>query len=395
MPASLLGWLSPGSTEMHAGVRALPAGHALDTLSIGPGASLDQLILSLDYFALFWLVMITVARNRQRQRFVLLALVLCGVAEALYGSVMTLSGLEYGFFAPKTTNLGWATGTFVNRNHLAGYLELTLASGVALVLADLRTVESVGWKEWLAQFVDLLMSPRMRTRVMIVIMVVAMVLTRSRMGNVALFVSLAMTGIVYVMLRHPKYLLKSLVFFVSMFVIDLFIVSDQYGLQKVAERIQSTNLQTEQRMIALNDLKPVVDRYWFAGSGLGTFGVAFSPYRSAEVVGYFDHAHNDHLEFVIESGVVGYGILCALAGLCVIHGILLIRRRREPMAAALGFAGSMALVSLAIHGLADFNLHIPAVAATLVTLMALILSCSSHSRGSARTLDLPTAPRAG
>jgi len=38
----------------------------------------------------------------------------------------------------------------------------------------------------------------------------------------------------------------------------------------------------------------------------------------------------------------------------------------------------MALVSLGIHGLADFNLRIPAVAATLVTLMALALSCSSR-----------------
>ena len=89
---------------------------------------------------------------------------------------------------------------------------------------------------------------------------------------------------------------------------------------------------------------------------------------------------DDHLEFVIESGVIGYGILCALGGLTLVHGLLLIWRRRDPMAAALGFAGSMALVSLSIHGIADFNLRIPAVAATLVALMALTLSCSSRSR---------------
>lgn len=355
------------------------------TLSILPGASFDQLILSANYLALFWLTLVSVARNRVRQRLVLTVLVFSGLAQALYGAVMTLSGIEYGFFEPKAHGIGWTTGTFVNRNHLAGYLELTLAAGIALVLADLRSGVAQTWKQMLAGFVELLMSRRMRTRVMIAVMVIALVLTRSRMGNIAFFVALAICANLYVVLRHPKYLVKSLLFFASLVLVDLLIISDQYGLEKLAQRIEQTDLRTEQRTLALRDLVPVVKQHGFIGAGPGAFPAAFSPHRSADLRGYFDHAHNDYAEALIETGIPGCALLGLIAGTTLVHGVRIMRRRRDPMAGAIAFAGTMGLVSLGIHSLVDFNLHIPAVAATLVTLMALTLSVSGRSRS-------PTAP---
>ena len=363
------------------------------TLSILPGASFDQVILGANYLALFWLVLVSVARNRARQRLLLGVLVVSGLAQALYGSVMTLSGLEYGFLEHKTHGIGWATGTFVNRNHFAGYLELTLAAGIALVLADLRAGPAGNWRHTLVNLIDLALSPRMRTRVMIAVMVIALVLTRSRMGNVAFFVALALCGNLYILLRHPKYLLKSLLFFVSLFLVDLLIVSEQYGLAKVVQRIEQTDLATEQRALVLRDLAPVIRQHWLTGSGPGTFASAYAPHRSADVGRYFDHAHNDYAEFLIETGVIGCALLALLAGTALVHGLLVMRQRRDPMAAALAFAGTMGLVALGIHGLVDFNLRIPAVAATLVTLMALTLSVGRHSRAAENVgKGLPTYP---
>ncbi|HUR41119.1 MAG TPA: O-antigen ligase family protein [Verrucomicrobiae bacterium] len=379
LPDSLLALLSPSAHTLHASVGALPQGRAMNTISIVPGATLDQLLLGTSYFALFWTVLVTVARNRFRQRWLLTVVMASGLVQALYGSVMTLSGWEFGFFEPKQHGHGWATGTFVNRNHLAGYLELTLAAGIALVLADLRPQGARTWKQTLADLIDLALSPRMRTRVMIAVMVIALVLTRSRMGNIAFFISLAICANAYIWFRNPRYLLKSLLFFASLFIIDLLIVSEQYGLKKVVQRIEATELQTEQRALVFRDLVPVIEEYGLIGAGPGSFAVAFSPHRSADIHGYFDHAHNDYAEFLIETGVVGCGLLALIAGMTFLHGFLLVRRRRDPMASALGFAGVMGLMTLGIHGLADFNLRIPAVAATLVALMAVMLSCSSRS----------------
>src|SRR5205823_4733388 len=74
------------------------------------------------------------------------ALIVGGVFQAAYGSLMTLAGLEHGVFIDRQ-DPGVATGTFINRNHLAGYLEMCLAAGVGLMLAELSSTRAVGWRD--------------------------------------------------------------------------------------------------------------------------------------------------------------------------------------------------------------------------------------------------------
>ena len=115
----------------------------------------------------------------------------------LYGSVMTLSGLEYLLFVKKEDYLGTATGTFVNRNHLAGYLEMALAIGLGLMLmaGKGKPAELSGrWRGRVRSILRLLLSQKAILRLMLVAMVVGLILTRSRMGNTAFFNSLLITG---------------------------------------------------------------------------------------------------------------------------------------------------------------------------------------------------------
>ena len=74
-----------------------------------------------------------------RLRLLLSVLVFSGTFQAVYGALMVLSGLELGFFVEKYAGLGVATGTFVNRNHLAGYLVMCLAAGTGLLMSQLAT----------------------------------------------------------------------------------------------------------------------------------------------------------------------------------------------------------------------------------------------------------------
>src|SRR5690349_10657627 len=115
--------LAPAAAEVQRPVAELGLARPLGTLSIGPGLTIDSLLLTLSYFGLYWLVVLATFGEEERMRWVLGAVVVAGFGEALYGSLMLLSGVEYGFFEHKHYYLNNATGTFVNRNHLAGYLE--------------------------------------------------------------------------------------------------------------------------------------------------------------------------------------------------------------------------------------------------------------------------------
>ncbi len=133
LPLSLRSAFSPESVALYqaAGVDQWAS------LSVHPFAGFLYFLKSVGYVLLFALILLLV---NNKQRLVLLAyiLVFSGFFQAFYGSMMTLSDLEYGFFVKKAdvgSSLGVATGTFVNRNHLAGYLEMTLAIGIGLLMA--------------------------------------------------------------------------------------------------------------------------------------------------------------------------------------------------------------------------------------------------------------------
>ncbi|HXG28138.1 MAG TPA: O-antigen ligase family protein [Nevskiales bacterium] len=370
----------------------VPGAATATTPSIAPEKTYQHLLESFTYFGLYLLVLLT-ATSRQRLRLLGMAIVVSGLIQALYGSLMVLSGLEYGFFEKKTAYLGNATGTFINRNHLAGYLEICAAVGVGLVVADLKTGGARNWKTWLRDITELAFSRKFLVRAFLVVMVIALVLTRSRMGNVAFFASLAVCGLLYVLLRERRAFLKAVAVFGSFLVIDLVIVNQWFGLEKVVERIERTEATTEGRAYIFPVLMRAIETHWQAGSGLGTFSLAILPFRATMPKQHWDHAHNDYAQFLIEVGLPGALLLACLALVTTVHAFRVIASRRNRLRTGVALAALMALTALAVHSAVDFNLQIPANAATLVIVMAMVNSCSHRSRrvrdGSADDRHMP------
>lgn len=369
--------LAPAASETHSALASLGL-PALHTLSIAPGETLRQVLLTATYLGLYLLTLL-LCGSRPRQRLTLIAVVTVALAQALYAVQAHFSGLD--LFGTTRTD-GRASGSFVNPNHLAAYLELALAAGLGLVLADLRGWSGGGWRHWVAQFIELSFSTKFRIRVFLIAIVVALVLTQSRMGNAAFFISLCVCGSLYLLLRRRQWLGRGLLLFGSVLLIDLWIVSDRFGLQRVVERIEQTELQQEERPLVLADLEPVFERHALWGAGLGGFEAAYSPYRDAVITKRYDHAHNEYAEFLIDAGAPGVLLLGMLVLLHALHFLRVIVRRQEPLRSGVAFAALMALIAVLVHALAEFLLHIPAVAASFVVLMALGMRVSSRGHGS-------------
>ena len=377
LPPADLQALSPRAFDYHQRVEPLHA-NPLYTLSIAPGATFNGLLDSLALFSLYSVALLT-CYSRKRIRIVLGTIMLTGALQALYGMHMTLTGIEYGFLEKKTWGIGVATGTFVNRNHFAAYLELAASAGIGLVLADLGRWRTGSWRNWLRGLLDLLLSAKFRTRVILVAIVVGIVLTRSRLGNIAFFSALALVGMVFTMLRMRRWFLQALLIFLSLFLIDLWIVSGWFGLDKVVERIEQTDIETEQRPMVLEDLVPAALAYARTGAGFGTFAEAYSPFRSAEIQGNYDHAHNEYAELFVETGMIGFGTLALLVSVHLLHALRIMWRRKRNLYAGAAFAVLMSSSAMLIHATGEFMLRIPAVAATWVVLLAVCAGISSSS----------------
>jgi len=366
LPIAWLELLSPQAAQWH---RLADPDTGWAALSLDWQASYAGLLTSLAYVLLFCLILLTV-RGQRQLRWLAYALLFSGVFQAVYGSLMTLSGLEIGFIYEKQHYQGVATGTFVNRNHLAGYLVMCLAIGIGLLLAQLRDTELTHWRQVLRHLLEWIFSAKMLLRLSLVLMVIGLVLTHSRMGNVSFFSALfvaSLLGIAF--LRHAPRAAVTLL--VTLIVIDVLIVGTWFGLEKVAQRLEQTSLERESRdEVAQASLDYWAD-YLLTGSGLGSYYSVFPSYQPETVGEFYDHAHNDYLEFATETGVVGIGLLGMAVLATLIRVLNTLYQRRTPLYRGMAFTVSMAIIALLIHSIADFNLQIPANAATFMVLLAL------------------------
>lgn len=357
-------------------------------LSMDVGASFRYLILGIAYCGLYLLV-VALVKTRKRLTLLLGMLVCSGAFQAFFGASMTLSGVEHLLFTEKHFHIGHATGTYVNRNHLAGYLELTIGCGIGLLLA-LRDSREFRWRRLL----ETMMGPKGRLRLALVVMVIALVMSHSRMGNTAFFASLMIVGGIFVLIDRENRIRNGLIL-ASVLLIDTLVVSQFFGLDKLKNRIVETRLQDVvvdgQVVEQANELRGGVFEQALllarerplTGQGAGSFEAVFPPY-AGNIPLHFDHAHNDFLQFWIEYGLIGSAPLLAFVLVSLGFAIGAMRRRSSLYRSGVGFGTALALISLAIHSFTDFNLQIPANAATFVVVAALAVVANHHKVPMAR-----------
>lgn len=360
--------------------------------TVDNGATFQYLSLGVAYSLLFLLI-ISLFNTRKRLTLLLATLVISGTLQAFWGAFMTLSGVEWLLAGPKTSYVGVATGTFVNRNHLAGYLELTLACGIGLLMA-LRDSRPFSW----VNLLELLLGPKARLRLALVVMVIALVMTHSRMGNAAFFASLLIVGGLFVLLDKAHRLRNSIIL-VSLILIDVLVISQYFGLERLKDRVLNTQLSDQivdgEVVQKANEVRDDVFGYAIplllerplVGHGAGSFEVVFPKYPGPDIRLHFDHAHNDYLQFAIEYGLLGTLPLAAFVLLALWQALRALWQRDSIYRSGVGFGAAMGIISLLIHSSTDFNLQIPANAATLVVVCAIAVLAGSHSRERASKAD--------
>lgn len=365
------------------------------TISTDPYSTRLYLAKAVILSAVFWLV-VTLVNSRRRIEWLAGVIVFSGLLQAVIGVVLMATGTTFQlFFVPMVD--ARAHGSFVYHNHFAGYLEMTLAVGIGLMIAKLDPGSVESWKQRLHGWLAVLLSSKAVLRLALIVMVIGLVASRSRMGNAAFFASLLIVGLFTVI--FSKHAARTTVYFiVSLIVLDVVIIGGMVGVEKVVQRIENTNLEMQVKSTvpaasanvehSLQKLSPeesfeersaaglasvqIVRDFSWLGTGGGTFHLVFPHYKPARLSsGYWDHPHNDFVEFAGEVGLLGMLLLIVM----VIHSLLKsaaqIVRSRDRLALGMAFASLMGVISLLIHAAVDFNLQNPANAMLFLTLLSL------------------------
>ncbi|HKV63400.1 MAG TPA: O-antigen ligase family protein [Candidatus Acidoferrum sp.] len=237
---------------------------------------------------------------------------------------------------------GMPFGPYVNRNHFAGFVELVLPLAlVPLVLGKVRG------ERWLI------------VAFFAVLPIGALFLCASRGGLVSFGAELAVLALVMIRGREMG---KQLLPVVTVLLAALLLVA-WLGVGQILGRLSSEQLlevSSGKRASMRRDTWRIFLDHPFVGTGLGTLQVVYPPYETLYDGKIVNHTHNDYLEALAETGIVG-GLCCAwFVGGLLTDSLKRLRQLNVSLVGALQLSGFVACCGFLVHSLVDFNLHIPA-----------------------------------
>jgi putative inorganic carbon (HCO3(-)) transporter len=350
LPLWLLRWMSPQRAGLTEALGAVIPAPGFAPLSVEPAATMTAL-MTVTACALCFLVVreVTWRSLRAASWITVLPLIVLAVLEAGIALQQAMAGEE-------------VAGTYWNRNHLAGFLEMVLP--LAVVFAAHTIQRSPGdpnrlsGRRMLRSFIVGGVLPIAA----IAIILLGVVASGSRLGFLSTIAGVVSLGLAFAVTRLEGRLRWVAIAMLPALALVLFVTLANRDVSlTLARYMDSTGDMTgENRLPIWADTLKLLAAFLLFGSGLGTYATAFIAFQTSGLSNHWTHAHNDYLEFATDLGLVGYVIFGALLLAVIWRALTLVRmpRRSGSDLVALGCLGGIA--AIAVHSIGDFNLYMPA-----------------------------------
>jgi O-antigen ligase len=281
--------------------------------------------------------------------------------QALLGLIQYGDGVD-SFFRFGMSQDNSANGTYPNRDHFAGLLEMALPIALALLAATVgplqKTIQHkrLGLNRRIVTFFRGRGNHVFVYAAITIVVLLGLIFSRSRTG-----IALAMLGIFLSAILYSRRLGGANVFgLVGTIVTIGLALAAEIGLWPVLNRFTVSNPADDLRWPIYDAILPAIGSFFPWGSGPGTFPSIFLRFQTGDLPGFINHAHNDYLEWLMEGGFI-------VAVLLVLFTVFYVRQwfhvwvkgRWSTFRFAQAGAG-VGLLLMSLHGFVDFNLHIPA-----------------------------------
>jgi len=335
---------------------AFTALHWVAALSVNPSATQLEWLRWAGILALA-LVAGESVKNTAQLRQVCIALALAGLAIAIFAIAQYLTSNGKIYWLVEPTQGGWMFGPYVNRNHFAGLMELWIPLAIGLALMP----ENTFMRRWLWCLVALVMGT-------------AVALSGSRGGVIAVGVQVLLLAFVSAAFRGRRPLIA--------LAVSVALVAGAFALlgrgeifERYKQSLQFPKLQQEEaaayRIEAWKGALAIFRQHPIAGTGLDTFVTHFPAVRTFATDKIWTHAHNDFLQFLAETGLIGAGLAAWILTAGARQGWANVQRTMGTATGALLIGMACACVGFLVHGWLDFNFHVPANAVNFAAIGAI------------------------
>ncbi|HUO34595.1 MAG TPA: O-antigen ligase family protein [Candidatus Acidoferrum sp.] len=325
-------------------------------------------LLKLSAYFLIFFLSAQAFRERKDLNRLLWFLVVLSFAVSLLGIIQHFTSEGEIYWFRHLQQGGDVFGPYVNRNHFAGFIELTAPVGLALLIFR-------GVRRELFYLLGLLT----------VVPLGALILSASRGGLVGFGLAV---GVLIILARsrghhegeRPQAAVLAIVALAALALMAWL------GAGRVIQRfaLPSKDVSLQRRGTMLLGAAHIFVHHPITGSGLGTLVSVFPRYDPAYDGKLVDHVHDDYAELLAEMGLLG--------GICgLIFLWRLFRDSKSTFESEQGHfsyalhAGAIAAISaMLLHSFVDFNLHIPSNANLFLLQAYLATSSPLPSEGNFR-----------
>lgn len=299
---------------------------------------------------------------------------------------------------------GFGTGTYANKNHLAGLLEMALPLSLALLFYAVgrgSAHRAPGrWRRRAAFVSSAKGHAALIYGALAVLLIVGIIFSRSRTG-----IALAMLGILLAGLFFSRRLGGSNVFGPAGTITALALsFGIAIGLAPVLQRFSVDVLSQDGRIAMFESALQGAGTLLPVGSGPGTFAAAYPPFQPIELGNFFvNRAHNDYIQWLFDAGVLGIALPLLILALYGWQWTRVYTRDTWSQVRFLQVGAGIGLLLLALHEIVDYNLYTPANQVVFALLAGLFFippqrlesgGAPERQRQHRRTPDLAEQPEA-
>lgn len=348
-----------------------------DLLSVPAAASLTLnasatrfAVVNLVLYFIFFAAAFVFINNDKRLRKTVYLIIIFGAIMAFFGILQRFANLE-AIYGMRPTLQSISFGSFVNQHHFAAFMEMTI--GVTLGLLFGKAFK----KDKNALLI-----------IAVVIMGIALLLTGSRGGVVSLLGVVAFIVAVNLLFKQKKpadsenenssNLRRNLTFIgggialiCGLFLATLFLGGDQSlirgtGLESGSQPdISNGRLHFWQIALQIFFDNPIL------GAGLNSFGTAFPFYDTWNGTFRVEQAHNDYLQILADSGIIGFICIASFIVLLFKKSFQVIANTTDDFRRSTAIGALAGCFGILLHSFVDFPLRTPSNAFFFLTLVVL------------------------
>lgn len=326
---------------------------ASSTLSLDPNAT-KLAIVKLCIFLIFFSISLSNINNRKRLRIVASTVIIFGGIMAFLGILQNLAKPNF-IYGLRKVDYASPFASYVNGHHFAAFMEMTIGLTFAILVGQSTKRDK-----------------RLLLLIAISLMGMAIVFTGSRggflsligvMSSVIVMTFIFKGGEVNVDKTKSSDFKNYVVLIGGSIMLLLVLIAAVIWLGGSDDVTRGVGLRTNQtdttngRLHFWNISLKIISGNPILGTGLETFGVAFTRYDTWNGRLRVEHAHNDYLQILTDAGVLGFICIASFIFMLFKRSLHVIRNTSNIFRKHVAIGSLAGCIGILLHSLVDFPLR--------------------------------------